>query len=165
MLEIAGGIILAVLFFAALPSIVYWFYDKWEAIKTTAAVIIVAIGSFVIYDLYSLKAENRAAVDAAIRTCLAQRWNYDAQMECERAARNRNPGVASTEIGRMVEDAAAENQEAALADNKRDRDFPALTNADVKAAIHRAVNERQKAVRECMEQHKSERDAQTECNN
>jgi hypothetical protein len=100
----------------------------------------------------------------AIRTCLAQRWDYDAQMECERAARNRNPDVASTEISRMVEDAAAENQEAALADNKRDRDFPALTDADVKAAIHRTSEEnRINAVRKCMQEHNWALAAQTQC--
>jgi hypothetical protein len=111
-------------------------------------------------------ADRKTKADAglAIRVCLAQRWDYDAQMECEQAARDRNPGVAPTEISRMVDDAAADNQRAALADNALDRVFPASTNADVKAAIHRAAEEyRQKTVRECMAEHNSGRDAQTEC--
>lgn len=42
MFEIAGGIILAVLFFAALRSIFYWAYDWLEAIKTIFVFAVVA---------------------------------------------------------------------------------------------------------------------------
>jgi hypothetical protein len=153
-----------------------WFAFGADAARTIVGVALMAVAAFCGFILFiaavdirrqSVEIEQPAAeqIRAAIRTCLAQRWDYDAQIECEQAAASdRRLGVAPTEISRMVEDAAADNQGAALADNRRDRDFPALTNADVKAAIHRTSEGiRVNAVRKCMEKHNWGSSARSEC--
>jgi hypothetical protein len=152
-----------------------WFALGAGAARTIVGVALLAVAAFCGFILFvaavdirrqSMEIGQPAAeqIRAAIRTCLAQRWDYDEQIECEQAASDRRLGVAPAEISGMVEDAAADNQAAALADNMRDRHFPALTNADVKATIHRTSEEiHVNAVRKCMEKHNWGSSARSEC--
>lgn len=95
-----------------------WFAFGAVAARTIVGVALLGVAAFCGFILFvaavdirrqSVEIEQPAAKQ--IRTCLEQRWDYDAQIECEQAAASdRRLGVAPAEISRMVEDLAANNQ-------------------------------------------------------